>query len=347
MRCLVRLTILSFVSFSNAFLAWGGQDRQRPSPSPAPTLSAPGVMPHFILDRTLRTPTQPIRGLAFGGNPPTLVALGGDGLLWLWNAVSGDLAKTITPAGHPKPVSCMALSPDGKWIVLGEDFTKAEIFTGKVELLDAVAGRDVRALATHHWEVEGMAFSQDGRWLVSSSWDRKVRVMEFPSGNQVREFENPSKPYGVAISPDSKIIASGGMDSTVTLWDRQSGKQLHLLSGHSGGISSVAFSPDGKYLASASADGSVRIWNVSTGQSPLALWEHVGGVLCAVYSSDGRIVASGGADRTVRLWDASTGKNYETLGAHSSVWQVEFSADGNYLAAGYADGTINIWVKQK
>jgi len=294
----------------------------------------------------LKTPVQPIRGLAFGGDPPTLAALGDDGNVRVWNAVTGGLLKTLALADRPKSVSCMAFSPDGNWIVVGEDFTKAEVFTGKIELLDAVAGQEVRALATHHWEVESVAFSRDGKWLASSNWDRKVRVMEFPSGNQGREFESPSKPHCVAISPDSKVIASGDLSPAVTLWDREGGKEIRRLTGQTSRIWSVAFSPDGQHLASASADGSARIWNVSTGQSLYTLSGHVGAVMSAVYSPDGKFVVSGGADDTVRFWDAATGQNLETLGGHSGVWQVAFSSDGKYLAAGYADGTINVWKKQ-
>lgn len=318
----------------------------KPAAPPAPTGPERGAMVHFALDRTLKTPVQPIRGLAFGGDPPALAALGGDGSVRVWNAMTGAPLTAIERSEHPRAVSCIAFSPDGKWIVIGEAFVKAKVYTGKVELLDAVAGQEVRALATHHWEVESVAFSRDGKLLVSSNWDRKVRVMEFPSGNQVRDFESASKPRSVAISPDSKVIASGGLDATVSLWEREGGKELQRLTGHSGGIWSVAFSPDGQRLASASADGSARIWNVSTGQSLYTLSGHVGAVMSAVYSPDGKFVVSGGADDTVRFWDPATGQNLETFGAHSGVWQVAFSADGKYLAAGYADGTINIWKKQ-
>jgi WD40 repeat protein len=354
LRRSVRVTTFSFLFLGLALLTLLAQDQQKresphktvpQAPPAAPTGPERGAMVHFNLDRTLKTPVQPIRGLAFGGEH-SLAALGNDGNVRVWNAATGELLRTIALADRPKSVSCIAFSPDGKWMVIGEAFTKAEIFTGKVELLDAVAGQEVRALATHHWEVESVAFNRDGHWLASSNWDRKVRMMEFPSGIQVREFESASKPRCVAISPDSKVIASGGTDFTVSLWDREGGKELQRLTGHSGSISAVSFSPDGQRLASASGDGSTRIWNALTGQSLYTLSGHVGAVLSAVYSPDGKFVVSGGADDTVRFWDAATGQNLETLGAHSSVWQVAFTSDGKYLAAGYADGTINIWKEQ-
>jgi WD40 repeat protein len=303
-------------------------------------------MVHFVLDRTLRTPVQPVRGLAFGGDHPTLASLGDDGTVRVWNAVTGDALAAIALAEHPRAVSCIDFSPDGKWIAIGEAFVKAKIYTAKIELLDAVAGREVRALATHHWEVESVAFSRDGKLLVSSNWDRKVRVMEFPAGNQVREFESASKPVCVAISPDSKVIACGDLSLAVTLWDREGGNEIRRLTGQTGRIWSVAFSPDGQRLASASADGSARIWSVSTGQSLHTLSGHVGAVMSVVYSPDGKFLVTGGADDTVRFWDAATGQNLETLGGHSSVWQVAFNSLGKYLAAGYADGTIKVWKKQ-
>jgi WD40 repeat protein len=309
-------------------------------------LALPAPLVHFVLDRTLKTPVQPIRGLAFGGDRNTLAALGVDGYVRVWNAATGETLKTIALAGHPKSVSCIAFSPDGKWIVVGEGFTKAQLYTGKIELLDAVQGQDVRSLFTHHWEVEGLAFSGDGKWLISSNWDRKVRVFEFSTGTQVQDFESESKPLCVAISANSKFIAAGGMDSTVTLWDRPVGKVIHNLTGHSGSIVSVAFSPDAQRLVSASADGSARIWNVLGGQSLCTLSGHVGTVMSATFSPDGQFVVTGGVDHTVRVWDAATGQNIETLGAHSSVWHVALSTDGKYLAAGYADGTINIWRRQ-
>ncbi len=318
----------------------------KPAAPAAPAGPARAAAVHFALDRTLMAPVQPIRGLDFGGTPPVLAALGGDGSVRVWKPSTTDDLTDIPRAEHPRGVTCIAVSPDGKWIVVGESFVKAKVYIAKVELFDAAESKEVRALVTHHYEVESVAFSRDGRFLVSSNWDRKVRVFEFPSGNQVREVEAQSKPVCVAISPDSKIVVAGDLGPGITMWDRDSGKEIQRLLGHSSRIWSVAFSPDGQRLVSASADGTVRIWNVATGMSLLTLSGHVGAVMSAVFSPDGKYLVSGGADDTVRFWDAATGQNLETLGGHSGVWQVVFSSDGQYLAAGYADGTINIWKKQ-
>jgi WD40 repeat protein len=319
------------------------QEQKTPYPRPA---AEAGAVWHFVLDRTLNTPSQPIAGLAFSGGSPLLAAVSGDNRVRLWRASTGELVKTISLAENPQTVFGLAFTRDGRWIAVGEGFTKSLVYAGKVELLDVEAGQDVRALTVHHWGVDGMAFSRDGQWLVTTNWDKKIRVLEFPAGTEVRALESPSKPLGVAISPDASLIASGNTDSTLTLWERASGKELQRLAGHTGRIGIVDFSPDGKLLASASSDGSARIWDVASGQSLRTLSGHEGAVTSVAFSPEGKVVASGGADGTVRLWDAATGRSLETLGAHAAVWQVSFSADGRYLAAGYANGTINIWKKQ-
>jgi WD40 repeat protein len=68
----------------------------------------------------------------------------------------------------------------------------------------------------------------------------------------------------VAFSPQSKVVATGGEDTMVRLWNVATQRQIGApLNGHDGEINAVAFSPDGKTLASGGADGTARLWDVS------------------------------------------------------------------------------------
>ncbi|WP_199247235.1 PQQ-binding-like beta-propeller repeat protein [[Phormidium] sp. ETS-05] len=104
-----------------------------------------------------------------------------------------------------------------------------------------------------------------------------------------------------AVSADGRLLALGG-DKDIYLWDLTTGRQLHLLQGHTGYVNSVSFSPDGKTLASGSHDKTVRLWDVPTGRELRQLREHKYGVNSVSFSPDGQTLASGGWDGVVRLW---------------------------------------------
>ena len=91
------ISILSFVMFGASLPALAAQDPHEPA-SPT-TLAGPAreAVVRFVLEQTLRTPVQPIRGLVFGGDRPKLAALGGDGKVRVWNAVTGDLLQSHSP----------------------------------------------------------------------------------------------------------------------------------------------------------------------------------------------------------------------------------------------------------
>lgn len=148
----------------------------------------------------------------------------------------------------------------------------------------------------------------------------------------------------VDLSPDGKIVASGGADFIVRLWDSVTGKELHKLIGHKMAIHSLAFSPDGRLLASSSGDKKVIIWNVHSGELVASFLGHHGQVYCLSFSPNGDILASGSADNSIRLWDVHARKELSTLHGHNGyVAGLCFSLDGNLLASIGGDNYIRIW----
>jgi WD40 repeat protein/serine/threonine protein kinase len=152
----------------------------------------------------------------------------------------------------------------------------------------------------------------------------------------------------VAYSPNGRLIASGGKDNALTLWDGSRSLGQALI-GHEGWINSIAFGPDNRLLVSGSADETVRLWDVQSRQ-PMdePLLSNGGAVWSVAVSPDGQKIASGNADGTINLWDAESHQPIgEPLTGHSdAVYGLAFSPDGQTLASSSGDNTIRLWDAQ-
>ena len=147
-----------------------------------------------------------------------------------------------------------------------------------------------------------------------------------------------------ALSADGTRALSGSDDTTVRIWDIETGRSIRVFKGHSGNIYSVAFSADGTRALSGSNDHTVRLWDVETGRSIRVFKGHSGLVLSVTFNADGTRALSGSGDHTLRLWDVESGRSIRVFEGHSaSVRSVAFSADGTRVFSVALNGVLCLW----
>ena len=139
--------------------------------------------------------------------------------------------------------------------------------------------------------------------------------------------------YSVAFSPDSQLMASGGSDYVIRIWDRTDGR-CTLLAGHTNYVHDLCFSPDEKLLASASSDMTIRLWKLQD-RSVRVLQGHRFRVSSVVFSHDGSTLASRDIGEKIRLWDVNDGRCIRELVDEriGSIFSITFAPDGKTIAA--------------
>ncbi len=195
----------------------------------------------------------------------------------------------------------------------------------------------------HGFMVQALAYSPDGKKIVSTGGDRALVLWDAGTGKQLRVFPGRGFARGVAFSPDGKWIATTHRRGE--LWDAATGKILcELKNPQRGVMNALAVAPDGKTLATANADGAVHLWDPTTGEERRRLNGGQGGVNTLAYSPDGAKLAAGGDDGVVRLWDAATGKEIRRLAnAKKDIRCVVFSPDGKQLAVWSHEDSLRLW----
>jgi WD40 repeat protein len=208
-------------------------------------------------------------------------------------------------------------------------------------LWDAATGRELRRLRGHGgWLIPDLAFSTDGKRLVSGGRDSAVVLWDVATGERLHHFEgHQGAVMCLAFSPDGKRLASGGSeDGTVLVWDVVTARRLHRWPGHDPWVLCVAYAPDGRTIAtgegsngSGATEREIRLWDAAAGRLVRKFFGHLNSVQSLAYSPDGRTLASAGWDARVRLWDAASGKRLHQIRGLDTRKYLAFAPDGKSL----------------
>ena len=336
-----------------------------------------------------------VNDIAFSADGTMLATTGDDGALRVWDPRTGDELWAFEDANNEAELWGPSFSPDGTLVAaasLTDDWVRVwDLTTGDIALdvdslagpfgayfspdgsrlavplrfeeptavvMDATTGEEAFTLQGHEWEVHNVAWSPDGRWLATASWDNTARIWDAGTGD-VRFTLHGHTGFVVWAdwNPDSTRLVTGSDDGTAKLWEvTESGtRELLTLSaqGTTGGVT-VSFSPDGeRVMTGDNALTAAKIWDVSlAGDSE---WTNLPAIAHAVtaiaVTPDGRLVTSND-DGSVTIWDTPTGKEVLTTDGHgvpddpaaSRLPAVAVSPDGALIAAVWdGDPPVTVW----
>ncbi|MEP7285311.1 MAG: TIR domain-containing protein [Chloroflexota bacterium] len=201
----------------------------------------------------------------------------------------------------------------------------------------------VRVFAGHTAWITAVAISADGRFALSASNDKSLRLWDVSAGVELRYFEGHKKAILAAtLTPDGKYALSA--DSTLHLWDTATGSELWRVEGRILSMEVFALATDGRILLTGERNGLLRQWDIATG-AELGHWEgHKNSVTSIVIADDGRLALTGSRDRTLRLWDIESGAELRRFESQQSwVNAVALTPDGRFALSGAEDGSLILW----
>ncbi|NJO39172.1 MAG: protein kinase [Cyanobacteria bacterium CRU_2_1] len=313
------------------------------------------LLPEFG-DRAAALRNTPYMITAIALSPTGHYALSGgdDQTIRFWEVASG---KSWVFRGHQGRVSSVTFSPDGSNVLSGSADKTVKLWNlASTSHLHTFGGREERASGlrrflgggsnqsqkdAHTSLINAIAISPDGRYVLSGSDDRTIKLWEVATGKCLRTFKgHRERVFAVVFSPDRQHILSASDDQSIRLWSIATGGVVRTLDGHQR-LTSIALSPNGQFVLA--GDSPVRMWDIMSGQVVRTFEGHESEVKAVAFSPDGRSILSGADDSRLKLWDIATGRCLRTFEGHESgIHSIAVSQDGRYVLS--TDGSVmKLW----
>ncbi len=311
-----------------------------------------------------------VGAIDFDRDDKMLASAGHDGKIILWNLENSSEANECEVAHEGKILGIAFSQKTGVLVSVSDDRTikvwslnlkvnwEQEIFQNS-QLIQG-STKWIWSLATHPQKPIFAAACDDGRVVILKSEDNKLEKSITLTTDKVRT-------WAVAFHPNGKILATGGSDKDLKLWDWEKQTQLDEdLKGHNDPIRAITFSDDGKVIATASADSTVRLWELidedrGIVEPVVALKDKNSGeeVWTVAFGLEDKLLAKAGQDGKIYLHYFENGTedilrvykpDYKnppkliTIHAHNdTIWSICFSPNNRWLASASSDCTIKLW----
>lgn len=297
-----------------------------------------------------------VAGAAFSPDGGTLATGSLDNTVRLWDLKTGR--ETLSLTAHAGGAVSVVWSPDGRYLASAGNDAVIKLWNGATgALVKTLTGHtkkqttDVNKTFTGIYNV---AFSPDGKRLVSCGTDGKIIVWDVATGREIKTLRGGHKDdvTAVAWSPDGRMLVSGGWDTTVRTWDVNSGRELKTLGKTEfASVASVVWSPDGRYIAArGSGDEISHLWDVASGKEIRSFsgtkvrLTATGMMNTALFSRDSRfLLTNDGFGGISRIWDIATGRELAQFISFTDGEWIAFTPEGYFNAS--ADGARHLNVR--
>ncbi|MDX1991054.1 MAG: TIR domain-containing protein [bacterium] len=197
-------------------------------------------------------------------------------------------------------MEAVAINQDGTRGVAASGVTSGST----VFVVDLQSGEILNEYVVEGEYINEMALHPNGTEAAVVTSSGRVFIINLETGDQRSlEGHTPFRAIFVRYNPDGSVLATGGQDNLVMLWDAASGERLHTLIGHNGFVEALAFNGDGTQLFSGSPDETIIVWDVASGTELYRLYTTGSPVQSIAVTQDGNRVLFGSTDTVVRLWE--------------------------------------------